>query len=789
MTKHEAFIVYATYRVNEDKNKAVIHLFGRLKNNKSFQAIFDFKPYFFIKSSDNKKAKKIIKSLDIKIDIEESDMRNLYDENLIKIITFIPKDIPSIRKEFEKENIGCYEADIRFTQRFLMDNKIKSSLIIEGKEQSSDNVDIFFDNPKINHSDYIPKNLKVLAIDIETNRFAKNLFCISLYSDNLATVLINSSDKKLKNAETFSSEKALLKRFRELIIQQDPDIITGWNVVDFDFAKLKDFFKKAKIDFVLGRTTEKCSLRIEDSFLRDSSSDFKGRLVLDGLRLARRSFIKLNDYKLNTAAKAILGEEKLITGQNRGEEIEELFLNNQQKLIDYNLKDSKLTYDIIIESGMLSLSIIRSLLTGMQLDKIQASIASFDSVYLPLLHDKKRVAFSLNFANRHERVRGGFVLSSKPGIYDWVIVCDFKSLYPTVFRTFNIDPYSFFYDEKKIPKVLPKSKFVKAPNGAVFKNQEGIMPDLLTNFFRERAKVKKEKNKMASFAIKTVMASFSGVLASSNCRFSTFKLGDSITSFAQMIIKKTMKLIQEKGYDVIYGDTDSIFLDLHVKNFEQAEKIGKEISKYINDFFKKWVPENYARESYLELEFEKIYSRFFMPKIRGSETGAKKRYAGLVLEKKNSKFQEKIDFTGLEFVRRDWTEVSKDFQLGLLDRVFHKKEVAEFVKEFVENLKKGKYDDKLVYHKAIRKALNEYTKTTPPHVKAARKLKKLDSNIIDYVMTVDGPEPIQKQQHSIDYDHYIDKQIKPIADSVLLFFDQKFDDVVKGTTQKNLFGY
>jgi len=789
MTKHEAFIIYATYRINEQQNKAVIHLFGRLKNNKSFEAVFDFKPYFFIKKSDKKKAEKIIKNFDINIELKDSHMKNLYDEELLKIITFIPKDIPNIRREFEGENIACYEADIRFTQRFLMDNNIKSSLIIEGEEQNSDNVNVFFDNPKIKLSDYIPKNLKVLSIDIETNRTAKNLFCISLYSDTLETVLINSSDKKLRNAETFTSEKALLKRFKQLIIEQDPDIITGWNVIDFDFVKLKDFFKKVKIDFVLGRTSEKCSLRIEDSFLRDSTADFKGRLILDGLRLARRSFIKLNDYKLNTAAKEILGEEKLITGQNRGKEIEELFLNNQQKLIDYNLKDSKLAYDIIIDSGMLDLALSRSLLTGMQLDKIHASIATFDSVYLPLLHNKKRVAFSLSFANQHDRVRGGFVLSSKPGIYDWVIVCDFKSLYPTVFRTFNIDPYSFFYNEKQIPKKLPKDKFVKAPNGAIFKNQKGIMPELLTTFFKERAKVKKEKNTMASFAIKTVMASFSGVLASTNCRFSTHLLGDSITSFAQMVIKKTMNLIKEKGYDVIYGDTDSIFIDLHVSNFEEADKIGKEIIEYINTYFNKWVPENYARESFLELEFEKIYSRFFMPKIRGSETGAKKRYAGLVLEKKNSKFQEKIDFTGLEFVRRDWTEVSKDFQLGLLDRVFHKKEVADFVKKFVEDIKSGKYDEKLVYHKAIRKDLKEYTKITPPHVKAARKLKKLDSNIINYVITVDGPEPLEALRHSIDYDHYIDKQIKPIADSVLVFFNQNFDDVIKGMTQKSLFGF
>jgi len=174
-----------------------------------------------------------------------------------------------------------------------------------------------------------------------------------------------------------------------------------------------------------------------------------------------------------------------------------------------------------------------------------------------------------------------------------------------------------------------------------------------------------------------------------------------------------------------------------------------------------------------------------MPRIRGSEEGAKKRYAGLIV--KDGK--EKIDFTGLEFVRRDWTEVSKKFQLELLDLVFHEKEPEPYVKEFIKKLKKGEYDSLLVYRKALRKDVDEYTKTTPPHVKAARKLDKITSNIIDYVMTENGPEPIQKQESKIDYEHYIEKQIKPLADSILYFYDKNFDEVIKGSSQTSLDGF
>ena len=122
-----------------------------------------------------------------------------------------------------------------------------------------------------------------------------------------------------------------------------------------------------------------------------------------------------------------------------------------------------------------------------------------------------------------------------------------------------------------------------------------------------------------------------------------------------------------------------------------------------------------------------------MPKLRKTEVGAKKRYAGLVI--KDGK--EKIDITGLEFVRGDWTELAKKFQYELLDRLFHDKQILPFILEFVNKLEKGEFDSQLVYRKTARKNIDEYTKTTPPHIKAARKMLKVESNIIEYVMTED----------------------------------------------------
>jgi DNA polymerase-2 len=419
----------------------------------------------------------------------------------------------------------------------------------------------------------------------------------------------------------------------------------------------------------------------------------------------------------------------------------------------------------------------------MQLDRVKASIASLDNLYIRETLERGYVCNNSANKEREERIKGGFVKDSIPGIYDYIDVLDFKSLYPSIIRTFNIDPLAFV--PKEYHKRHKEENIITSPNGAKFKKELGILPMLIQRLWAQRDHAKKRNNKEESYAIKITMNSFFGVLANPMCRFYSMDMANAITYFGQFIVKKTAEIVEEKGYRVIYGDTDSIFVETKAEGGEKAERIGKEIAVFANDYWPKYVKDEYGVESFLELQFEKTFIRFMMPRIRGTEIGAKKRYAGLLMVDG----KEKIEFTGLEFVRRDWTEVSKKFQLELLDKIFHKQEVVEYIKKFVADLKKGKYDKLLVYKKAIRKDLVKYTKTTPPHVKAARKLGKLTSSIISYVMTTEGPEPIQKIEHKLDYEHYIDKQIKPIADSVLVFYDMNFDDMLKNSKQTNLFGF
>jgi len=198
-------------------------------------------------------------------------------------------------------------------------------------------------------------------------------------------------------------------------------------------------------------------------------------------------------------------------------------------------------------------------------------------------------------------------------------------------------------------------------------------------------------------------------------------------------------------------------------------------------------------ESFLEIEFDTHYKKFFMPTIRGTEIGSKKRYAGLSVDGSG---REEMVYRGLETVRSDWTLLARQFQEGLLSRIFHGKPHTGFIADYVNETLAGKKDGLLVYRKRLRHRLDEYEANTPPQVRAARMADEYNERVnrrkqyqsggwIEYVMTQSGPEPLEVRQSRIDYEHYISKQLQPIADAMLAPLGENFAAIT--TRQQNLF--
>jgi DNA polymerase-2 len=251
-------------------------------------------------------------------------------------------------------------------------------------------------------------------------------------------------------------------------------------------------------------------------------------------------------------------------------------------------------------------------------------------------------------------------------------------------------------------------------------------------------------------------------------------LPTAITGTGHKLLLGSKEFLATKDYEVIYGDTDSLFIKLKEGEGENAESNGNRIANDLNKYWSEKISNEYGLKSFLEIEFEKYYRKFILTPARGSEAGAKKRYAGLLVE--NGK--EKLEFVGMEFVRSDWTRLAKEFQVELYSRIFNNEEVESWLREIVKKVKAGEFDDKLVYRKRLRKDVDEYTKNIPQHVKAARMLPETTGTVY-YVITKRGPIPVELKHTDIDYEHYIEKQIKPIADSVLILLGESFDSIVQ----------
>ncbi|MDX1385302.1 MAG: DNA polymerase II, partial [Thermoanaerobaculia bacterium] len=500
-----------------------------------------------------------------------------------------------------------------------------------------------------------------------------------------------------------------------------------------------------------------------------------GRVVLDGVRLLRGAFIRMESYALDAVARKALGEGKTIHGRDRVGEILRTYREDREAFVRYNLKDAQLVLDILDHFDLVSLSVERSLLTGMPLDRVSASIASFDFLYLSELSRRGLTAPSVGTTSPESDVFGGTVLQPEAGMYENVLVFDYKSLYPSIIRTFEIDPLGYLGSGLE-----PGPDVVVAPNGAAFRKRKGILSELLDGLFAKREDAKARDDKVASQAIKILMNSFYGVLGTPACRFFNPKLAAAITSFGREILLWAKGVVEARGLDVLYGDTDSLFVRSGRASPEEARALGEELAAALNLELEAHIRSEWGVTSKLELEFERLYLHILFPRKRHGEGGAMKHYVGLTEDSG-------VVFTGMEVVRRDWTELARRLQRELYERFFHDEPFQDYLCETVEALRAGRLDAQLVYRKALRKRLREYTATTPPHVAAARKMKGRPGSLIDYVITVDGPEPAREQRSPLDYEHYLDKQVQPIAEPLLDLLGLEFAKVIGDDTQLDLF--
>ncbi len=683
-----------------------------------------------------------------------------------------------------KAGVEMFEADVRPPERYMMERFITAPVLFGGTPGDEG---LLLDAQMKPAPDYRP-NLRLVSLDIETTAQGE-LYSIALEGCGERQVYMlgppNGDDSAVDfQLDYCDSRTVLLKKLNEWFARHDPDAIIGWNVVQFDLRVLHQHARQLGVPLKLGRGGEEMQWR-EHGSRNHYFASAAGRLIIDGIESLRSATWSFPSFSLENVAQTLLGEGKAIsTPYQRMDEINRMFAEDKPALAKYNLKDCELVTRIFAKTELLTFLLERASVTGLPADRSGGSVAAFTHLYMPLMHRQGFVA--PNLGNKPAQASpGGFVMDSQPGLYESVLVLDYKSLYPSIIRTFLIDPVGLI-EGLQHPD---DSESVPGFRGARFSRTRHCLPAIVARVAEGRETAKREHNAPLSQALKIIMNAFYGVLGSSGCRFFDTRLASSITLRGHEIMLRTRQLIEAQGHTVIYGDTDSTFVWLRrAHGQEEAAQIGRALVDHVNQWWREHVQQEYGLESALELQFETHYKRFLMPTIRGAEEGSKKRYAGLVTRADGT---DEMVYKGLETVRTDWSPLARQFQQELYSRIFHRQPYQDYVRDYVRKTLAGEFDDRLIYRKRLRRTLDDYERNVPPHVRAARiaddyndqqgrPRQYQNGGWISYVISVAGPEPLEIRSAPIDYDHYVTRQLQPVADAILPFVDDDFSTLIGG---------
>lgn len=777
-----AYLLHVFHR--RYKGRDAIHAVGRLECGQTF-GLMDrrFRPALYVRAEDADRWQREVAAE--RCAVVDTPLRTLVGDPVVRIECDRVGDRRRLAERLAELGVRTYESDLNVALHYLVERGLRGAVRLSGAWQAGQGVDRVYLDPAIEASAWLPQ-LSLLVLDIETAPDASEVYAASMVGGpangdpSVEEIHIVGPMRQgdPPHVHCYPDEPTLLAALAARIRHIDPDIVSGWNVIDFDLAVLQRRFVACGIPFNLGRTQDGSQFRESDVW-GGSRMVVYGRQILDALHLMRATLQRFEDYRLGTVAQAVLGRGKALEAEDdetMPEAIAHAYAHDRPAFCAYCIEDARLVWDMLRAKGLIDLSLRRALLTGMPLERAWGSVAAFDVMYISQLRQRQMVAPTTGVDRaRGAGAPGGLVMEPCAGLYNHIFVFDFKSLYPSIMRTFNIDPLSH-------ARAAGDAEAIEAPNGARFSRERGILPDLLETFWARREEAKACGDNLASYAYKIIMNSFYGVLATGACRFADDELAGAITEFGHYMLRWTRDWLERQpGCRVLYGDTDSVFVDCGLSDDCQpdtAQRRGGQLCAEANAALADHIAERYGVESRLELEFEKLYRRFLLPPMRGSDKGRAKGYAGWRMDGGEGH----LEIVGMEAVRRDWTALAHQLQRQLLSLLFADADASRIealVSECVRGVRAGERDGDLVYHKGLRKPVSSYTRNVPPHVQAAKLLAK-PRGVIHYGITCEGPQPVGHMRAPLDYDHYVEKQIEPLVRTIAQVYPIDVEAAIRG---------
>ncbi|QQG39192.1 MAG: ribonuclease H-like domain-containing protein [Candidatus Woesearchaeota archaeon] len=796
-----------------------IKIFGKKEDGKDICVIDkSLKPYFYVITEKEINSKKFIDKI-TKIEIEDNseyytvldaleEKKNFLGKsiNAIKVIVDKQSSISEVKNVIKNlpETKQIIETDISYSKRYLIEREIIPLALckVEGDLVEDENIEFNMEGVVSKVSEDSFDSPKILAFDIEAygtlmseDKSKKDpIITVALIGNNGFKKAITWKNYKNKESyvEIVESEAHLIEALKQTIKEFNPDYLVGYFSDGFDLPYIIERAKKYKIEFNIGKDNSSISF---SRGTRVKHARMSGVVHLDLLPFISKIMgpsLQLDSFSLDNVAQAILNDSKIAMNFY---DINKAWEEGRIKeIIDYNLQDVKLTLKIcekilpnmaeLVKISGLPLYDISRVTYGKLVEHYLMKRAREFNELVPNKPEKGLVAL-----RRTHTYQGAFVMEPNPGLYENLVMLDFRSLYPSIINSKNISPATLNFESGyKSPEIEDeegknvsyyyekKPHFIPLVIGDIIKKREVVKEAL-------KKDKKNEVLKAKSYGLKTIGNAIYGYYAFFGARWYCRECASSITAFAREYIKDVIQKAAKAKFNPIYSDTDSVALSLE-KNKE------KDVLSFLNKI-------NKELPGLMELELEDFYVRGIFVAKKGEEgktMGAKKKYA--LINKDGD-----MKVIGFETVRKDWSQLARETQLKVLEIILkeNKKEKAlKFVRKIIGDLrdKKVKIND-LILHNQLKMNLEDY-RAIGPHVAIARKMKEKGYDIkagttVAFVISKGkgmirdkAKLPEECEDGDYDEDYYINNQIVPCVERIFEVLGYKKEDLLTNAKQKSL---
>ncbi len=720
-----------------------------------------YQPYFYVHCYDDSKISETKNRIDAAPGVKWTEIveKNIFGKpsNLVKVFIGDSSLVHDARDAIKKiENVReQYEYRISNHRKYLIDNKLIPMAWFD--EDTMDSVE--HDAPKLN----------TMAFDIEAcqENGEEKIVMISAVTGKSEKLFTYSKKNLPDYAERLGSEKEMIEEFIRYINKKDPDVIIGYNSDRFDFQLLKERADKLGVKLAIGRDSSEVRFVNKGVFV---AAKIRGRIhvdLYDFIMNIIASGLKSEILTLENVSQELIGETKERMGF---EDVRRYWQSKPKKLSDHCLKDAQLTLKLSASIFPQIIELCR--LTGQNL--FDVSRMTYSQLVESLLMAGTRAANEIipnrpryeeiEMRKSYAKYEGGYVREPTLGLAENIAVFDFRSLYPSIIVTHNIDISTLNCSHDECAKNKAPEK-----NYCFCRKEKGFIPGVLEELLRMRQEIKskisiaspKEKTSLnhRQYALKIITNAAYGYYAYAGSRWYSRECAESVAAFGRNYIHAVINSADSFGFEVVYGDTDSLFVTAKSGIEEKAQKFLANVNKKLPGVMK--------------LELDGIYATGLFV---SAKTGAvaKKRYALMDAHGR-------LVIRGFERVRRDWCDLAKETQEKVLKLALEKKaeKAAEFVRSVVRYLRSGKAAlQKLVIYTQLSKPLGEYEQVGP-HVAVAKRMAAqgrhvAEGSTMQYIITkgvgsiADRARSADEvKPHDYDAEYYANNQVVPAALRVL----------------------